>query len=119
MKKLTSETGILTKAFNGMHALVKRLKPAIDRMMQTLQIGAKKGMGMVKNVIDKLGGVDNALKLLAIIAGAFFYCNELEQNHIWSKGIYYITYKNERLIQLGKFEDFGYCGGGSAVGADC
>lgn len=72
MKKLTSETGILTKAFNGMHALVKRLKPAIDRMMQTLQIGAKKGMGMVKNVIDKLGGVDNALKLLAIIAGAFF-----------------------------------------------
>lgn len=72
MKKLTSETGILTKAFNGMHALVKSLKPAIDRMMQTLQIGAKKGMGMVKNVIDKLGGVDNALKLLAIIAGAFF-----------------------------------------------
>lgn len=72
MKKLTSETGILTKAFNGMHALVKRLKPAIDRMMQTLQIGAKKGMGMVKNVIDKLGGVNNALKLLAIIAGAFF-----------------------------------------------
>lgn len=72
MKKLTSETGILTKAFNSMHALVKRLKPAIDRMMQTLQIGAKKGMGMVKNVIDKLGGVDNALKLLAIIAGAFF-----------------------------------------------
>lgn len=66
MKKLTSETGILTKAFNGMHALVKRLKPAIDRMMQTLQIGAKKGMGMVKNVIDKLGGVDNALKLLHI-----------------------------------------------------
>ena len=54
------------------YALVKRLKPAIDRMMQTLQIGAKKGIGMVKNVIDKLGGVDNALKLLAIIAGAFF-----------------------------------------------
>lgn len=50
MKKLTSETGILTKAFNGMHALVKRLKPAIDRMMQTLQIGAKKGMG--KNGIN-------------------------------------------------------------------
>lgn len=72
MRKLTSETGVLTKAFNSMHALVKRLKPAIDRMMQTLQIGAKKGMGMVKNVIDKLGGVDNALKLLAIIAGAFF-----------------------------------------------
>lgn len=72
LQKLTSETGLLTRAFNRLFALVKKLKPSIDRMMQTLQIGAKKGMGMVKNVIDKLGGVDNALKLLAIIAGAFF-----------------------------------------------
>lgn len=72
LQKLTSETGLLTRAFNSLFALVKKLKPSIDRMMQTLSIGAKKGIGMVRGVVDKLGGVENALKLLAIIAGAFF-----------------------------------------------
>ena len=72
MQKLTSEMGIVTKAFNSLHSLVKRLKPAIDRMMQTLQVGANKGAGMIKTVVNKLGGVDKALKLLTIVAGAFF-----------------------------------------------
>lgn len=72
LQKLTSETGLLTRAFNSLFALVKKLKPSIDRMMQTLSIGAKKGIGMVRGVVDKLGGAENALKLLAIIAGAFF-----------------------------------------------
>lgn len=72
MQKLTSEMGIVTKAFNSLHSLVKRLKPAIDRMMQTLQVGANKGASMIKTVVNKLGGVDKALKLLTIVAGAFF-----------------------------------------------
>lgn len=70
--KLTSETGLLTRAFNSLFSLVKKLKPSIDRMMQTLSIGASKGIGMVRGVVDRLGGVEKTLKLLAIIAGAFF-----------------------------------------------
>jgi phage-related protein len=69
--KLTAEDGLLTRSFNSLFSLVKKLKPSIDRMMQTLQIGASKGISMVKGVVDKLGGVDKALKLLAIVAGAF------------------------------------------------
>lgn len=72
IRNLTSETGLLTKTFNRTHALVKVLKPSIDRMMQTLYIGAKKGVSMIRGVIDRLGGVQNALKLLTIIVGAFF-----------------------------------------------
>lgn len=72
ISKLTSETGLLTRAFNNLFSLVKKLKPSIDRMMQTLSIGASKGINMVKGVVEKLGGVENAIKLLAIIAGAFF-----------------------------------------------
>lgn len=71
INKLTSETGLLTRAFNSLFSLVKKLKPSIDRMMQTLSIGAKKGISMVRGVIDKFGGLENALKFVAIVAGAF------------------------------------------------
>ena len=67
----TQEENRLLNAFNRVHAVVKRLQPAIDRMMQTLSNGAKKGIDFVKGIVDKLGGIENALKLLALVAGAF------------------------------------------------
>ena len=36
IQNMTSETGFLTRSFDRLHALVKRLQPAIDRMAQTL-----------------------------------------------------------------------------------
>ena len=60
----TQEENRLLNAFERIHAIVKKLQPAIDRMMQTLSNGAKKG-------IEKLGGTENAMKLLSVVAGAF------------------------------------------------
>ncbi len=57
--------------FERMHALVKRLQPAIDRMSQTLSRGISKGIEVIKSIVDKLGGVENILKVAAIAAGVF------------------------------------------------
>lgn len=71
IQNLTSENGFLTKATERYHALVKRLKPAVDRMTQTLSLGLSKGIDVVKGVIEKLGGIEQVLKIAAIAAGAF------------------------------------------------
>ena len=71
IQEATSETGIVTRAFDRLHALVKRLQPAIDRMMETLSRGLKKGIGFVKNIADKFGGIENILKVVAIAVAAF------------------------------------------------
>ena len=71
LQSMTSETGFLTRAFDRLHALVKRLQPAIDRMAQTLSRGVSKGIGLVKNIVAKFGGIENVLKIAAIAAGAF------------------------------------------------
>ena len=64
LQKITGENGIMTRSFNSLFALVKKLKPSIDRMMQTMSSG-------IKNGIERLGGIENALKLAGIVAGAF------------------------------------------------
>ena len=71
IQNMTSETGFLTRSFDRLHALVKRLQPAIDRMAQTLSRGVSKGIGLVKNIVAKFGGIENVLKIAAIAAGAF------------------------------------------------
>lgn len=68
---LTAENGILTRAGERYHALVKRLQPAADRLSQTLSKGMKKGSQAVRTVVDRLGGAENAFKILSIAAGAF------------------------------------------------
>lgn len=71
IQEMTGENGVLTRSFERFHALVKRLQPAIDRMSQTLSRGISKGIDVVKGIVDKLGGVENVLKIAAIAAGAF------------------------------------------------
>lgn len=68
---LTAENGILTRAGERYHALVKRLQPAVDRMSQTLSKGMEKGNEVVRGVIDRLGGAENAVKILSVAVGAF------------------------------------------------
>lgn len=70
--EMTGENGIMTRSFDRLHALVKRLKPAIDRMMQGLSLGASRGMTFIKGVVDRLGGIKNILKILTMAAAAFF-----------------------------------------------
>lgn len=71
IQEMTGETGFLTRSFERFHALVKRLQPAIDRMGQTLFKGISKGIEITKGIVDKLGGVENVLKIAAIAAGVF------------------------------------------------
>lgn len=71
LQNMTSETGFLTRSFERLHALVKRLQPAIDRMAQTLSRGVAKGIDLVKNIVAKFGGIENVLKIAAIAAGTF------------------------------------------------
>ena len=71
IQEMTGENGVLTHSFERLHALIKRLRPAIDRMNQTLSRGISKGIEVVKSVVDKLGGIENVLKIAAIAAGAF------------------------------------------------
>lgn len=71
IERLTAENGLLTRATERYHALVKRVQPAIDRMVQTLSKGLNKGIEVVKSVTDRLGGAENVLRILAVAAGAF------------------------------------------------
>lgn len=68
---LTAENGMLTRTTERYHALVKRLQPAIGRMAQTLSKGLNKGIEMARNVSDKLGGIENVMRILAIAVAAF------------------------------------------------
>lgn len=70
--EMTGENGIMTRSFERLHSLVKRLKPAIDRMMQGLALGASRGTAFIKGVVDRLGGMGNVLKILTMTAAAFF-----------------------------------------------
>lgn len=71
IKGLTKENGLLTRVTERYHALVKRLQPAIERMIQSFSKGLKQGIEVVKQVVRRLGGIENALKILTIVAGAF------------------------------------------------
>lgn len=64
IQKITKESGTMTGSFDSFFALVKKLKPSVDRMLQTMANGLKNG-------VQKLGGVRNAIKLAATVAAAF------------------------------------------------
>lgn len=69
---LVGEEGLLTKKLQDMHALVKRLQPAIDRMLSVFRRGLDRAGDMLNGLVDRLGGTENVLRILGTIAGAFF-----------------------------------------------
>lgn len=69
---VTEEENRILKLFERIQAIVKKLQPAIDRMMQTLSNGARRGVDFIKGIVEKLGGTENALKLLALTMGALY-----------------------------------------------
>lgn len=71
IQALTSETGLLTRASERYHALVKRLQPAVTRMTDALRKGFDKGITVAKNVVERLGGMENVVKVLTVAVGAF------------------------------------------------
>lgn len=61
----------ILRSFDRIHAVVKRLQPAMERFTSSMKNGINKATDTIKNIINRFGGMENALKLLAIIAGAF------------------------------------------------
>lgn len=71
VSELTGKTGMLTEGFDWFHAKMKRFQPAMDRTAQTLSRGMGKGMDAVRGIVNKLGGMENVLKILAVAAASF------------------------------------------------
>ena len=71
IKELAKEGGFLERTGERFHSLIKRIQPAGERMMNTLRKGANISVGAISSIIHKVGGVENALKILAVVAGAF------------------------------------------------
>lgn len=62
----------LLKTFERIRAVVKKLQPAMERFANSIRNGIRRATDTVKDIAEKLGGMDNLLKILAITAGAFF-----------------------------------------------
>ncbi len=76
---LTKENGFLTRTTERYHALIKRLQPAVGRFTDTLSKGVGKGTEVVGRIVNKLGGAENALRLLAIAAALFLVAMNWEK----------------------------------------
>lgn len=61
----------ILRSFDRIHAVVKRLQPAMERFTSSMKNGINKATDTIKNIINRFGGMENAMKMLAIIAGAF------------------------------------------------
>lgn len=99
---LTRENEFLTRVTERYHALVKRLQPAIERMTQTFSNGLKKGISVVKGVVEQLGGMENIWRALAVTAGAFF----LVMN--WKKMLSGAQLLIKLLLGIGKMFSFAH-----------
>lgn len=66
------ENNRLLRVFDRIHAVIKKLHPAMERFAQSMGNGISKATDMVKGIAERLGGMDQLLKVLAITAGAFF-----------------------------------------------
>lgn len=72
ISEVTEENGIMTRSFDRFHALVKVLRPSLERTLQVFSTGVSKGKETIKELVDRLGGMKNVLKLLTVAVGSFF-----------------------------------------------
>lgn len=71
MERIQTGTQGIHSQLDRVHALVKRLQPAAERFLQAAWNGTKKTISIVKEVIERLGGIENVLKILSVVVGAF------------------------------------------------
>lgn len=70
---------MMVRAFNGFLDVLKKLQPYIERVIRFLLSGVSRAMDLISRVgsfigrlVDRIGGVENALKLIVTIAGAIW-----------------------------------------------
>ena len=100
VKALKSENGLLTKATEKYHALVKRLQPAVERMTKALSKGMQKCREGIGYVVDMLGGTENALKIAGIAATAFIAVMKWNKILIGAKAVWKV------ISSIGKIFSF-------------
>lgn len=61
----------LTMGAQQLHGLIKRAQPTVERFTSGIVIGLKQGATVVKFITDRLGGLENVLKLLVVIGTSF------------------------------------------------
>ena len=71
VKAYAGENGFLSREMERLKNLFKFMKPTIDRFTQSFQKGISKCKEALTKVVDKLGGVDNVLRIVTIAVGAF------------------------------------------------
>lgn len=62
----------ILKTFDKIHSTVKILQPAMDRFTSSMKGGIDRVIGVVGSIVNRFGGMENALKLLSIVASVFF-----------------------------------------------
>ena len=72
VKEFTKEGGKLDQLYERTGAYIKRIRPQAERFFKAVSNGIKNGVDTSKRIIDLLGGMENALKILAIVATSFF-----------------------------------------------
>lgn len=70
---------MMVRVFNGFLDVLKKLQPYIERVIRVLLNGVQKAMDLISRVssfigrlINRIGGVENAIKLIATVAGAIW-----------------------------------------------
>lgn len=70
---------MMVRAFNGFLDVLKKSQPYIERVMRFLLRGVQRAMDLISRVgafigrlVSRIGGVENALKLISIVAGAIW-----------------------------------------------
>lgn len=61
----------ILQSFERVHAIVKRLQPAVERFTASMKNGINKSIDTVRNIVKRFGGMENAIKLLTIVASSF------------------------------------------------
>lgn len=69
----------LIRGLQQVSAIVKRLQPAMERFTSSMRNGINKAVGVVKSIVDRLGGMEQAIKILAIVAAAFLIAMNWEK----------------------------------------
>ena len=70
---------MMVRAFNGILDVIKKLQPYIESVIRFLLSGVQKTMDLISRVgsfigrlVNKIGGIENAMKLVSILAGAIW-----------------------------------------------
>lgn len=62
----------LLKTFENIHSKIKILQPSVERFTGSMKSGIDKSISVAGMIVNRLGGMENALKLLTIVSSAFF-----------------------------------------------